>query len=126
MKAVPEKVTLAKLIAEADQRKGTARAVQELYIKSLDGTITIQKPDRALCLEALDMGAPGDPYLVMECVIDPDLKAGDLQKAYGCTTPLEVVDSVFEPGEVAQIAKAAVMFAGYGEDSVQLVEDLKN
>ncbi len=121
-----EKVTLTKLIAEANRIKSKARDTKEMYIKSLDGTITIQEPERSLCLDALDMGQTGDDYLVMECVTDPNLKDSGLIQAFGCSTPLEVVSTIFKPGEIAQIAKEAVELAGYGESSVRAVEDLKN
>lgn len=121
-----DKLTLTKLIAEADQIKGKARAKQDMFIKSLGGTVTIQEPERSVCLDAMDMGAAGDDYLVLECVIEPNLKDAGLMQAFGCTTPLEVVTAIFKPGETAQIAKAAVDMAGYGADSVQAVENLKN
>lgn len=127
MKEKPKKITLSKLIAEADQKKAKDNETKELYVKSLDGTITIRKPDRSLCLDALDMGAQeGDPYVVLECVIEPNLKDAELAKAYECVTPLEVVDVVFEPGEVSLIAQEAVKMAGYGSNSVKAVDDLKN
>jgi hypothetical protein len=122
-----EKVTLSKLIAEAEniKKKSAARATKDLYVKSLDGTIVIQEPDRSLCLDAMDMGAEGDDYLVMESVIEPNLKDRDLLQTYGCATPLELIALLFKPGERSKIAIEAVGLAGYG-DSVSAVEDLKN
>ncbi|MEW8957784.1 MAG: phage portal protein [Moorella sp. (in: firmicutes)] len=120
-------VKLSDLIAQAEKRKEQKKVRKQLYIKSLDGEITVEKPSRALCLDALDMGSnEGDAYLVYECVVEPSLKNPELQAAYGCTQPLEIVDKIFEPGEVAQIAKTLVEMAGYGDGAVKVVEDLKN
>lgn len=40
--------------------------------------------------------------------------------------PLDILDKIFEPGEVVNISKAALSFAGYVDDSVKAVEELKN
>jgi len=121
-----DKVKLSDLIARADKKKGQPRERKELFIKSLDGIITVEKPDRALCLEAQDMGTEGNCYLVYECVAEPKLKDSSLQAAYGCIQPLDIVDQIFEPGEIAQLSIELVRMAGYDEGSVRMVEDLKN
>jgi hypothetical protein len=120
-----DRVKLSDLIAKAEEKKAHRKERKDIYVKSLGGLITIEKPDRALCLDVLDMGKDGDSYLVYECVVDPNLKDPALIQAYGCVQPIEVVEKIFEPGEIAQIAKIAVELAGYG-DSVKLVDDLKN
>lgn len=121
-----KKVTITKLIAEADKLKNKRKETKELYVKSLGGTILIEEPKQSLCLDALDMGPGGDEYLVMECVIEPNLKDKGLMQAYGCKTPLEVIPVLFKPGEIATISKEIVALAGYGGDSVQALDDLKN
>ena len=67
-----------------------------------------------------------DAYLVYECVTEPPLKNKQLQQAYGCQEPLDILDKIFEPGEVVNISKAVLSFAGYVDDSVKAVEELKN
>ena len=56
----------------------------------------------------------------------PPLKNKQLQQAYACQDPLDILDKIFEPGEVVNISKAALSFAGYVDDSVKAVEELKN
>jgi hypothetical protein len=121
------KVTLKDLIARAEQSKADKKELRQLYVTSLDGTITIIKPDRAMVLEAMDMGneEDGDRYLVYNCVVDPNLKDKDLQNAYKTVSPLDIVDKIFDPGEVASISKEIVRLAGY-IDSVKVVDDIKN
>ena len=40
----------------------------------------------------------GDAHLVYECVAEPDLHSKELQDAYGCTYPEEIVEKLFECG----------------------------
>lgn len=123
----PNKITLKDLIANSDKIKNKKKETREIYIKSLEGSIVIEKPDRALCVDAWDMEEDkGDLFIVYNCVISPNLKDTELHKAYGIDEPFEIVDAIFEPGEVASISKECVNFAGYGIDSVKVVEDIKN
>lgn len=122
-----KKLTLQDLIARAEQSKRGKKELRQLYVKSQDAIITIMKPDRQLVYEALDMedSTEGDKYLVYNCVVEPDLKNPELHKAYGVVSPMDIVDEIFDPGEVANIAKEIVKLAGY-VDSVKVVDDLKN
>lgn len=120
-----KQLKLSDLIALADRKKSRQREQKHLYVKSLDGIITVEKPDRALCVDALDMD-DGDAYLVLECVVEPKLKESELLQAYGCVEPLEVVEKIFEPGEISLISQELVKMAGYGDDIVKVVDDLKN
>ncbi|MDF2546146.1 MAG: hypothetical protein K0R93_1044 [Anaerosolibacter sp.] len=125
-KQTPKRVTLDELIKRA-LNKGNEPATKQLYVQSLEGVIVIEKPSKDLCLDALsedDEGA-ADRHLVYNCVIEPNLKNPDLIKAYGLDRPIEIVDKIFEPGEVAAISKECLAFAGY-IDSVKVVEDIKN
>lgn len=121
------KITLDELMRrkiqmlEAKKQQKTAT----LHIKSLDGTITIKSPSVSLAQDCVDM-QDGDTYLVQQCVVDPPLKSQQLQEEFGCTDPLDLVRLIFEPGEIPQIAQECLRLAGYGNDSVTLVEEIKN
>ena len=120
------KITLKDLLQRKEAiRSKRTNETKSLYIRSLDGVITIQKPDRTLCLDAIGMDQEGDAYMVYNCVTEPNLKDPDLQQEYGCVTPMEIVEKLFEPGEIANIAKESVELAGYG-DSVTAVDEIKN
>ncbi|QNB48210.1 hypothetical protein BR63_19205 [Thermanaerosceptrum fracticalcis] len=120
-----KKLTIKDLIAKKEAIKDQSKILQ-LYVKSLDGLITIQKPSRQLCLDAIEMGnAEGDAYLVYNSVVEPNLKDKELQDAFGCVSPLDIVEAIFEPGEIVSIAKECLVFAGYG-DNVKLVDEIKN
>ncbi len=123
----PKKVTLEELLARAAKSKTAKKEARELYVKSLDGTITIEKPDRAVCLEALDMenSEEADEYIVYNCVVSPLLKDKALQEAYGVVSPMDIVARIFEPGEISAISKECLVLAGY-INSVKVVDEIKN
>ena len=70
------KITLKELLRRKEQMLEAKKKPKtaELYIKSLDGTITVEGPSSALAKDAQDMDN-GDAYLVYQCVTDPCLKA---------------------------------------------------
>ena len=106
------RLTLDEMIRRSEQVKEAKNKnkTKELYVESLDGTITITKPTRNQVNDAMNMDASSgesDAYLVYECVTEPPLKNKQLQQAYGCQDPLDILDKIFEPGEVLNISKAA-------------------
>ena len=120
------KITLTELIRRKEQMLESKKKpkTETLYIKSLDGTITIESPTSALARDAQDMDN-GDAYMVYSCVTEPCLKSRELQEAFGCIDPMEIVDKIFEPGEIPQIAIECLKLAGY-IDGVKVVDDIKN
>ena len=78
----------------------------------------------AMAKESQDM-ENGDAYIVYSCVVDPCLKSKELQEAFSCADPMEIVDMVFEPGEIPLIAVECLKLAGY-IDGVKAVDELKN
>ena len=112
------RLTLDEMIRRSEQVKEakSKNKTKELYVESLGGTITITKPTRNQVNDAMNMDAysgESDAYLVYECVTEPPLKNKQLQQAYGCQDPLDILDKIFEPGEVVNISKAALSFAGF-------------
>ncbi len=123
------KLTLDEMIRRAEQLKEakSKNNTKELYVESLGGTVTISKPTRNQVADAFKMESnEADAYLVYECMKEPSLKSKNLQEAYGCVEPLEIVDKIFEPGELANIAKIALEFSGYTDNSVKDIETIKN
>ena len=120
------KITLQELIRRKEQQLESKKTpkTKELYISSLDGTITVEGPTSALAKDAQEMDN-GDIYLVYQCVTDPCLKSKELQKEYGCVEPMEIVELIFDPGEIPQISVECLRLSGY-IDGVKAVEDTKN
>ena len=110
------KLTLAELLRRKEQmlESKKVKKTQDLYIKSIDATITIEEPTGALCRDANDMEpGEGDKYLCYECIIEPNLKSKDVQDAFDCAVPMDIVDIIFAPGEIPQIAIECMKLAGY-------------
>lgn len=110
------KLTLAELLKRKEQMLESKKTKKkaDLYVKSIDATITISEPDGALCRDANDMEAgEGDKYMCYECIVEPDLKSKEAQEAFGCTVPMDIVELVFAPGEIPQIAIECMKLAGY-------------
>lgn len=123
------KITLKELMARKEQMleaKKTPKRV-DLYVKSLDGTITIEEPSRELVIEAQGMDdGVGDVYMVYQSVVEPLLKSSELQKEFECVEPMEIVEKVFSHGEIPQIAVKCMEIAGYNSDSVKMIDEIKN
>lgn len=120
------KLTLKDLISKKEQVLNGKKKTRDLHIKSLDGVITIEKPTIETVIDAtkFDDGADSDKYLVYHCIVEPNLKDKELQKAYGCVEPTDIL-KIFDDGEISSIAKECMNFAGYS-GSVSVVDDLKN
>lgn len=118
------KLTLAELMKRKEQMLAAKKTkkTQDLYVKSLDALITIEEPSGTLCRDANDMDAgEGDKYMCFECIKEPNLKSQELQESFGCIEPMDIVDMIFLPGEIPQIAIACMKLAGYmgGVDEVK-------
>lgn len=120
-------ISITDLISKKGELESRQDKTVQLSVKSLDGMITIKRPDRQLCLEAIDMedSEQADVYLVYNCVVEPDLKNKELQEAFKVVEPDEIVTKIFEPGEITNISKECLVLAGYS-NSVEVVSDLKN
>lgn len=124
------KITLDELMRRKEQMLEAKKQKKtcELYIESLDGTITVTTPDRATVNDCRSMpDGEGDAYLVYQCTTEPNLKSTELQKQFACETPVDIVEKVFAPGEIGNIAMEIINLAGYNSSSVQKVtENIKN
>lgn len=118
-----KKLTLTELIDNKDKYQVKTGEKKDLYVEQLDATISIVKPDRTTVLDSVE--SESDDLLVYNIVVEPNLKDAELQKAYGCVEPIDIVSKIFDPGSIKGIAQAGLKFAGY-ESNVKAVEDLKN
>lgn len=110
------KLTLSELLRRKEQmlKAKKIKATKELYIQSIDATITIEEPDGALCRDANEMDAgEGDKYMCYECIKEPNLKSPEVQEAFGCAVPMDIVEVIFKAGEIPQIAIECMKLAGY-------------
>lgn len=64
--------------------------------------------------------------LIYSIISEPNLKDKDLQKAYECVEPTDIVSAIFTDGEMLDISNFAIKEAGFQRGSISVVEDLKN
>lgn len=120
-------LTLKDILNRKEFFKNKNKETKELYIKRLNANIVISKPDAALCSDCFDMGEnhEANRYFIYEIIQEPNLKDEELHKEFGVEEPLDIVDELFDTGEIASIATEGMKLAGfYG--GVEVVEDLKN
>ena len=48
-----------------------------------------------------------------ECIKEPDLKSKEVQDTFGCAVPMDIIEIIFAPGEIPQIAIECMKLAGY-------------
>lgn len=125
-----KQLKLEDLINKAGEHRQSKNKTLEIYVKSFDGIFKMQKPSNALLLESLDIASEdaheGDIHLIYNSVIEPNLKNEELQESYGVTRPVEIVDELFDLGEIKAISTILAESAGYGKDVAHLVDDVKN
>lgn len=128
-----KKLTLAELIQQKEKYE-VKKDVREDIVLPREGnqfSITIKKPPRSLCVECISLAQDenrqeqADTNMVYNIVVEPNLKDTDLHKAYKCVEPIEIVEEIFEPGEIASIAGYGMQLAGYS-NGIMAVKDLKN
>ena len=125
-----KQLKLQDLINKAGEHRQSKNKTLEIYVKSFDGIFKMKKPSNALLLESLDIASEdaheGDIHLIYNSVIEPNLKSEELQQSYGVTRPVEIVDELFDLGEIKAISIILAESAGYGKDVACLVDDVKN
>lgn len=125
-----KQLKLEDLINKAGEHRQSKNKTLEIYVKSFDGIFKMKKPSNALLLESLDIASEdaheGDIHLIYNSVIEPNLKSEELQESYGVTRPVEIVDELFDLGEIKAISTILAESAGYGKDVACLVDDVKN
>lgn len=120
------KLTLDELIRRKMQIQEAKRQrkTKELYIESLDGTITLTEPSREVLSDAsqIEDAYAVNRYVVYNCVTSPNLKSAELQEAFDCAEPYDIVDQLFSYGEVMQIGGFLNTLSGINGG----VEEVKN
>lgn len=106
-------VSINELIAKREEIK--ARKSQKLTIETSLGEVVAKKPTTLLMTEALGLDGDNDEYIVYNCIVEPNLKDKDLQKAYDCAEPMDIVGKLFEFGEIKAISTVLIESVGVGK-----------
>ena len=103
-------ITIAELIKKRSDIQAKKEALYDL--ETSVGTITCSVPDAALVAEAWDMQDTSEGN---SCV-EPNLHDRELQEAYNCVEPFDIVTEIFQAGEVAKIAGHLLKLAGFNSN----------
>lgn len=106
-------VSINELIAKREEIK--ARKSQKLTIQTSIGEVVAKKPTTLLMTEALGLDGDNDEYIVYNCLVEPNLKDKDLQQAYDCSEPMDIVGKLFEFGEIKAISDVLIKSVGVGK-----------
>ncbi|MCD8380295.1 MAG: hypothetical protein LUC95_08295 [Lachnospiraceae bacterium] len=122
------KITLEALLARKEQAIAAKKKPQtrDLYVKSLDGVITVREPSRTEVSDARqeEDAMLVDRYLVYECIVSPNLRDKELLMAYGCAgEPDRILDYILKMGEITQISQELMKMAGYDENVRQVEKE---
>ena len=123
------KLTLDELIRRKMQIPEAKRKRKKppVYVESLGGCITLIEPTREMIKDIQDMDDidKANKYAIYNCTIEPSLKNGELQEAYECSEPYDIVDKLFKYNEILQIASVLNDMLGINK-GVTVVEEIKN
>lgn len=131
-KAELKKLTLSDLIARKEQREAGRIDYRDVKVEALDGTLTLKKLPLSQVLTMLDdqdenAGMKENLDFEVELIYKscPMLQNKELQEAYGCQEPYDIVLRVLDDnvGALAELASAVLDFYGMG-DSIR--DQLKN
>lgn len=129
------KLTLDSLIAKKIQKNDSKKQYKNYYVKSLDGELVIEKPDRVYALEIMDSMAKDDSvtgvYNICKDVIYNSVKIlrdAELQRTYNCGSPDEIIDKLFAIDEVIELGTAIVDWDGDHQQGVRenMQDEIKN
>lgn len=119
-------ITVAELIEKKQsiQAKNKTRYVLDTSV----GEIVAKLPTLSTVSDAWDMNTmEANKYLILNCVIEPDLRNKQLLDAYGCVEPTDIISAIFQVGEISRIATALMKLAGFeGNITSRIHREVKN
>lgn len=102
------------------------RKKQKYDIETSAGTMTVKLPTRSYVAEVMKLDG-SDELLLLDCIIEPNLKDAGLQEAYGCLELTDIIGKLFDAGEIPALGRKVMELAGYGRDiHAGLHADVKN
>lgn len=126
-----KKASLEQLIQKKLEKDGKINAIKEIYVKSLDSTITVNNPSDTQKIEFADKTKTGSYVDMMEAysrlIYDccPMLRSKELQQSIGVNYPYDTVKAIFDTDEIAEIGVKVLNFFD-NEEEDDSDEKLKN
>lgn len=116
-------ISVKELLEQKEKIEGNKNTLYD--IETSIGTITVKQPTASFVADIIDL-ADSDKLMILDNVVEPNLKDKDLQKAYNCIEPTDIVEKLFKAGEVNNIALAIMRCAGYKSVETKVHKELKN
>lgn len=63
--------------------------------------------------------------IVLNGVIEPDLRSTALMQKYDAPTPLETIKAMLLPGEIEDISREIERLSGFRVDTIETIEEIK-
>lgn len=117
-------ISVKELIEQKEKIEGNKKILYD--IETSIGTITVKQPDASFVADILKLDNVKNELMILDNVVEPNLKDKDLQKAYNCVEPTDIVGKLFKAGEVGNIATAIIKCAGYESLEAKVHEEIKN
>lgn len=120
------KLTIEDLLAKKDRQEVKSKTV---YLNGLGGELEVRRIPLARYMEYTDKASSGDAQAMLEAQCEmiyaccPILHDQQLQEAYECREPLEIVEKVLQDNLADMNALTVAIASLYGMD---LEDDLKN
>lgn len=115
-------ILLAHDVPEPQTKKMKIRRLSQLYGE--DVVITIKELPYSTVADIRNLDEY-DVHTVLAGVTDIDFKNAELKSKYGAQNPAELVKKMFQPGEIADIAREIERLSGYRTITLETVEDAK-
>lgn len=132
------RITVESLMQRAEQRKNDKVKIKEIYNKMLNGNLVVKRMPLAKIIDLLDkfdeeslkLNDCIELYkeLIYKCC--PVLQDKELQEAFDCAEPYDIVTEVFEDnvGEITAFAEEILAMYGMaeGKNTKEIEEEIKN
>ena len=101
-----------------------AKKKEKIVLKTSIGNVVAVKPSASLITESLELD---DEYFLLNSIVEPNLKDPELQAAYGCVVPTDIISKLFQYGEVKAMSSAIMDKVGAGKKiETAVYEEIKN
>lgn len=127
------KLTLNDLLARKEQREAEKIEFKKVYVPSMEGELELKKLPLTRFLGLLDglnedMGAGEAMRAQLEVIYEfvPLFHNKELQDAYECVEPTEIVAKIFNDNLSEINLVLTEIFGFYGMDSGEIIDSVKN
>lgn len=124
------KLTLSALIAKKADKEAARNRSKDIYIDSLEGTITVKAPKRSIFYKSFDMSGDtvesqmyANMFLIYNAI--SLFQNQELLDAYEIIDNVEIVDRLLTPAEIKVVAEEILALGGFSKPE-EAGEEVKN